>query len=436
MKIDNFPCPICDSNDYHDTELHSEKTLVLCKNCGSLWHKRDNTKEEGILDFYRKEYRQAPDHKNIIFSNNKLNYIAKFLSDFLKDKKGLICTDIGCATGYLPNWLRKLGHRATGTEYTITYRRMAEHFYGIPVTEKIEKKHKYDLISFYHVLEHMFKPDEKLKEVRECLSENGRILIAVPRFLHVYDDPSGAGATPFDQLYHKNHINLFTLTAIKNLFAKVGLEIEKEDTEMYGMTFLLKRCEPKPITPESWEANLKILQTHKQTWEHMSKGRFKEAFDLCPATPTAWIGFINQVINKDPARQQDTWNAAFAVPELTNNSKLQMHYAMWLQQQERYEEAIAAYDKVLELKPNADWFYQKGICLTMLKRHDEAIWNFGVCQKMQPFRWQECNDWAIKNACSIPTWEEKAIEQVKNEVIAMNKDKIALRPRDKVMDAV
>lgn len=437
MIIENMPCPICDTNDYHDCgDMHTEKSLVICKHCGALWHKCNPAEEDKLLEFYRKEYRAAPDHKNLIQTQNKLTYIASFLSDFLKDKKGLVCTDIGCATGYVPNWLRKLGHKATGTEYTTTFRRFAEHFYQILTTETIDKKHKYDLITFYHTLEHMMKPDAKLIEARDLLTEGGRIMVSVPRFMDVYDDPSTMGVLGFSNIYHKNHINLFTLQSVINLFHKCGLEIEKQNLEMYGMTFLLKRTDNAPvIVCEPWEKHLEMLTAHKQASKLFGEAKYKEAAELVPLFPNAHIAFIMQTVGKDPVRQKDEWEKVLAIPGMLGNSKITMQYAMWLQAQERYEEAVKEYDRLITQKPNADWFYHKGICLTLLKRYDEAIVNFRQCAQMQPIRWVECMDWAMKCACSIPTWEECAVAQIKEEMWKRNKDKVNLQPKDAVMGA-
>lgn len=434
MKIENFPCPVCDSNDYHQNGLDENKTLVVCKNCGAVWHSRDNTKEAGLLEFYRKDYRTAPDHHNLIYSQNKLMYIERFLHEWLDGKKGLVCTDVGCATGYVPNWLRKLGHRATGTEYTVSFRRFAEFFYGIPVSEEIEKKHKYDLISYYHVLEHMFRPDEKLKEARECLSDNGRIMVSVPRFLHLYDEPSTNRVPSFDNFFHKNHINLFTLQSIRNLFAKVGLVVEKENLEMYGMTFLLKKGEVGQINKENWEENNAIIIKHKEAWDEFAKGNFKKAMDIYPLFTGAWTSFIMQTIGKDPERQADVWNEVFSNPELAKSNKLRMAYAFWLQNHEKYDEAEKAFAELFERKPNADWLFQRGICLTLLKRHKEAMMMFRQAAMMQPIRWAEAMDWCAKNACSMPCWEEMAVEQVKERIFRENRDQIEIMPKDPVME--
>jgi tetratricopeptide (TPR) repeat protein len=239
----------------------------------------------------------------------------------------------------------------------------------------------------------------------------------------------------FDNLYHKNHINLFTLTAMKNLFAKVGLKVVKENLEMYGMTFLLEKCEPTAITTENWESNLDTLKKHKAAWELCNKGKLKEALAIVPLMPSAWCTYIAQTIGKDRARQNDEWLECLKIPEMQNNAKILMHYAFWLQAEERYIEAISVFTKLFDTKPNADWLFQRGICQSVLKRHDDALESFKRCASMQPLRWAECMDWSAKNACSLPTWEEVGIEQVKREIYEMNKDNIVLKSKDKVMDA-
>ena len=217
-------CYVCGEKNWVELKgVHSQSTLVVCKPCGNLAHLLEPTYEKDILEYYRKEYRKAPTSVNIITTNNKLFYIDFFLRDFLKDKKDLVCGDMGAATGYVLAWLKRLGHKVTGSEYTVTFRRVAEHFYGIPLTEELRRDWSYDLIILYHSLEHMVEPDKKLSSALEILQPEGRLLISTPFWLENIDNAGGEPCQSFDQLYHKNHINLFSKNQLKNIFRKLGL---------------------------------------------------------------------------------------------------------------------------------------------------------------------------------------------------------------------
>ncbi len=428
-------CIICNGAEFHDTKLHRAGTLQVCKTCGAVSHRKTKEDEAKVLEFYRKSYRGAPTSMNLVTTGNKLNYIIKFLADYLKDKTGLVCCDIGAATGYLPNWLRRHGHKATGTEYTVTFRRFSEHFYGIPLTEEIDKKRKYDLITIYHVAEHMVDPVSKLKELRECLTPEGRIMISVPLMGKILDDSSGAYAGRFDDVYHENHIQALSETSCKNMFRVAGLEIVKEDCKTYGQTYLLKSGEAMPPVIEDWQAVVKTLEAMKAASDAMAKGRFKEAMDIYPIYPEAIIGHIMQTCGKDPVRQQDEWEVVKQT-ELWGYDKIMGAYSAWLMQQDRKEEADKAFNEAITLRPSGDMLFFKAQNLALMGMHKEALPLFVKAAEMLPHKWQGMMDWACKMASSIPNWEERAVTEVKEAMYAQNKHAVKIEPNDAIMAEV
>lgn len=429
-------CVICNGAKFHETgNMHRAGTLRVCKTCGAVGHKPNPEGEAKVLEFYRKDYRKMPTSMNLITTGNKLNYIIKFLADYLKDKKGLVCCDVGAATGYLPNWLRRQGHKATGTEYTTTFRRFSEHFYGIPLTEEIDKKRKYDLITIYHVAEHMVDPVAKLKEYRDCLTDNGVIMVSVPLMMKFLDDSSGAYAGRFDDVFHENHLHALSETAAKNMFRVSGLEIVKEDLTTYGQTYLLKKAEPIPPVIENWEEVVKALEAMKRASDLFTKGMFKEATNEYPLYPEAAIGHIMQTCGKDNVRQEDEWNA-LKNTELWGYDKVRGAYAAWLMQQERREEADRAFTAALNIRPSADLIFFKAQNLAVMGQHQAALALFVKAAEMTPHRWESMMTWACKMASSIPTWDERAIAEVKEAMYKQNAHAVKIEPRDMVMGEV
>lgn len=433
---DTIKCIICGSTEFHHTgKLHRAGTLQVCKGCGHVSHRQKAEGEKAVLDFYRTDYRKCPTSSNLITTGNKLNYISRFLAPFLKDKKGLVCCDVGAATGYLPNYLRQLGHKATGTEYTITFRRFSEHFYGIPLTEEIDKKRKYDLITIYHVAEHMVDPAAKLREYRDCLTDTGRIMISVPMMGKFLDDSSGAYGGKFDDVHHENHIQAFSTRACENMFNACGLEIDVADCETYGQTYLLKKGEVKPIVADEWQAVLKMLCDMKKASDMMARGMFKEAMEIYPLYPEAIIGHIMQTCGKDPVRQADEWEAIKKTPNW-NYDKVRTAHAAWLMQQDKRVEANAAFDECLALRPSSDMLYFKAQNLAIMGRHHEALPLFVKAAEMAPHRWADLMTWACKMASNIPTWDERAINEIKERMYAQNKHAVMIEPKDAIMAEV
>ena len=439
-------CYICDKTDWHEVmyekdgkqvPIHADGRVAVCKNCGNAAHLVPLQSEEQIKEFYRKEYRPPPTVSNLLTTTHKQNYIAAFLREFLKGKKGLVCGDVGCATGYFPAFLRSLGHRATGCEYTLTYRRFAEHYYGIPITEELEPKHKYDLISMYHVLEHVTEPDKKLAKYAGMLAEGGHLLVSTPRWFSDLDEASGTGVASFEHLFHKNHINLFSERSLKNLFAKLGLVIVKEDQLTYGQTYLLRLASPSELAVEVvFEDPDKIAGTmreQRRAIELFVAGDAKAALDAYRKFPDAWLRMIFAIAGKEPEKQDDLFAEVFQL--MPQNLKMRRALATLLYQRGEIKKALEIYIELQQYKPNEDDHMYMGYCYSQLGNHKAAIQCFLIAAQMDPRKWVEAQNWACRSASSMPTWDEQAMQQLQVEMLRQSAGKVQIQVKDLAMDA-
>lgn len=435
-------CYICDADEnFHSLkELNPERELMVCKDCGNICYRVEPVNEDKVKEYYRKEYRPAPNHMNLLTTTNKLNYIRLFLKDYLKDKKGLVCGDVGCATGYTVNWLRSLGHKALGCEYTLTYRRFAEHFYGFPVTEELPTKHKYDFISIYHVLEHLVEPDKKLAHYASLLTDDGRMMIACPQWMDTIEEASGSSLlmghansdAAFRHWFHKDHINVFTENSIKRLFAKCGLAVEKEDFIQYGQTYLIRKAKPGEIVKgppkEDWKKQVDDIDRIRQALKQAYAGDLRAAISIWPKFTEAWIRLIFEKAMKQPDKQIALLQES--KPHLEDNARMRMALGIWFYQRQEYDKALDCFKWLVSHKPNNDAFVYMGYCLTHLNRYPEAMNAFNEALVINPTRWVELINWVCKCAASMPTWDERAVANIKEKIYAGNKDKFQIEPID------
>lgn len=430
-------CPICDTQEnWHSLkELHSKKELRACNVCGFVGFKIDEGEEKRMLDYYRHQYRPAPGYGNLLTTSHKQSYILSFLNDFLKDKKEIVTGDVGCATGYLVAMFRKLGFKATGCEYTLTYRRFAEHFYGIPITEELKDDLKYDLITVYHVLEHMIDPDKKLEKFRSYLKEDGHMLISTPQWYDTLEEASGPAITSFENLWHENHINSFSDKNLKALFKKVGLEIVKEDHFVYGQTYLVKKAEPKPLIPDDFEVPKdKIELTHLfyRAIDIFNKGDYKGAKELYPKFPDAWVNLIMNTYGKDAARQEDAWKEAFvALPR--NRKMLQVYSCIYLFQRARYEEAIKIIEDLIRVSMDEEKLMVLGQCFALTGDHKKAMNCFFKASDINPTKWAVAMDFMGKEASLMQTWDERELQKIGEE--AVKSAALSIKLHDPLLDS-
>jgi 2-polyprenyl-3-methyl-5-hydroxy-6-metoxy-1,4-benzoquinol methylase len=156
--------------------------------------------------------------KNIALKN-KLNLI-----NSLQPNKGRIL-DIGAGTGDFLLVAKKAGWITIGVEPSDRAKAIAINK-GISFVEQTSEleNHSFDLISMWHVLEHVPDLENQIKELRRLLKPSGTLIIAVPNFKSFDAKYYGKFWAAFDVPIHFWH---FSKTAIKILFEKEEIKLEK-----------------------------------------------------------------------------------------------------------------------------------------------------------------------------------------------------------------
>lgn len=217
-----------------------------------------------LEEHYRKSYRKNVVHNNLTTSNRKLQYHKQFLQSFLDqklaekpknpdpDRDATSVLDFGCAFGATLQWLRSCGWKTRGYELTDGFVNYGRNILGLDIVQSKEPDKsdygQHDLVICYHVLEHVQKPDELLPILKKCLKPGGVIELSVPVWFGPLDEPSGNHTLDYENLFHIDHIQVFSHNSIRRAIDKAGLKIVKEDTLTYGHTFLLSPTEgAKPV---------------------------------------------------------------------------------------------------------------------------------------------------------------------------------------------
>jgi 2-polyprenyl-3-methyl-5-hydroxy-6-metoxy-1,4-benzoquinol methylase len=93
--------------------------------------------------------------------------------------------DVGCGTGLFLHICEKMGYSSTGTEISAFAVKYCKKEYGISIENtSLEdsgfKPESFDMITFWHVLEHLPQPQKTLEKARDLLKPDGYLVIAVP----------------------------------------------------------------------------------------------------------------------------------------------------------------------------------------------------------------------------------------------------------------
>jgi len=169
---------------------------------------------DGKRSFFEKLYHFI---KGIALKN-KLHLIHSLSS------KGTLL-DIGAGTGEFLLICKKNGWQVTGIEPSDKAKAIAQKK-GIHIETAIGllPDHSFDVITMWHVLEHVPDLNHQLDELKRLLKPNGTIIIAVPNFnsldAKLYQEYWAAYDVPI-HLWH------FSKTAIQKIFATKDMELKK-----------------------------------------------------------------------------------------------------------------------------------------------------------------------------------------------------------------
>ena len=97
-------------------------------------------------------------------------------------RKGKIL-DVGCGTGDFLKYMASSGWEADGVETDKGAKRVAEKKLGKKIEEKLDlvnEENKYDVISMWHVLEHVYNVEDYLKKINKLLKKGGVLVVGVP----------------------------------------------------------------------------------------------------------------------------------------------------------------------------------------------------------------------------------------------------------------
>jgi 2-polyprenyl-3-methyl-5-hydroxy-6-metoxy-1,4-benzoquinol methylase len=186
---------------------------------------------ENLGKYYESEdYISHTDNKRSLFEKlyhfvksialkNKLNLI-----NSLQPNKGKIL-DIGAGTGDFLSVAKNDGWQTIGVEPSDKAKAIAKNkgVLFVSATSELEN-HSFDVISMWHVLEHVPDLDKQIKELKRLLKPTGTLVIAVPNFKSFDAKHYGKFWAAFDVPIHFWH---FSKTAIQLLFEKEEMKLEK-----------------------------------------------------------------------------------------------------------------------------------------------------------------------------------------------------------------
>jgi 2-polyprenyl-3-methyl-5-hydroxy-6-metoxy-1,4-benzoquinol methylase len=204
------PCPICNKEDI-STLLHTKDysltgkdfQVIQCANC-TLEYTDPAPSKEDIAPYYNfPSYISHTDTKegfvNQIYHkvrNYTLTQKTNWVQSLFTGHKGHLL-EVGAGTGAFAHSMFKKGWNVTALEPDESSRLKALEIYDLhllPIEELFQlEPAKYEVITLWHVLEHVHDLNAYMKTFNNLLKPNGRLIIAVPNY------------TSYDAVFYKNY---------------------------------------------------------------------------------------------------------------------------------------------------------------------------------------------------------------------------------------
>jgi 2-polyprenyl-3-methyl-5-hydroxy-6-metoxy-1,4-benzoquinol methylase len=189
-------CPICKSHnikhfiqgkDFLTTQ--ESFNIEKCESCGFLFT-QDFPSEKHIGSYYLSDnYISHSDSRNGLF--NKLyhrvrRYMLKSKAKLVEKQwaeKGTLL-DIGAGTGYFANEMKQRGWRVSAMEKNPEARNFIQKNWHIDAQDENAlsqiQQHSFQVITLWHVLEHLEHLHEIMQQLHSILQHNGTLIIALP----------------------------------------------------------------------------------------------------------------------------------------------------------------------------------------------------------------------------------------------------------------
>lgn len=218
-------CKLCNSTNIkiRHSSVRDRKDIKVyeCNECGGVFlssfdHISDEFYEEsGMLNGHvnLKEYRQK--------SYKDDNRRAYYLKEKIVGKKVL---DFGCGAGGFLYLIQDFVDEACGVELDRSINKTLNS-HGIKCYENVECiEGTYDVITLFHVVEHLKNPQEILRNLKQFLNPNGIIIVEVPNaddaLLSLYKSEDFANFT-----YWSCHLVLYNNYTLRRLAEKAEYQV-------------------------------------------------------------------------------------------------------------------------------------------------------------------------------------------------------------------
>ena len=234
-------CPVCTSRDIWP--VFPVKDYTVSGEIFQVWHCDTcrNRFTQGVPgpdtigSYYQSEEYVSHSNTSRGLINQLYQWVRRYtlgrkrntIRDWSGISKGRLL-DIGCGTGEFAATMQRAGWEVMGLEPDAGARAQAEERHGLKVAAPevlFDLQGPYDVVTLWHVLEHVHDLHGYLRQIRQLLRPGGTLFIAVPNFTAPDAVHYQAAWAAYDVPRHLYH---FSPSGMSRLLAQHGLDVQAQ----------------------------------------------------------------------------------------------------------------------------------------------------------------------------------------------------------------
>ncbi len=233
-------CPLCGGSKHSPAKYR----LARCDDCG-LIHAAGGAPARDSSEQYTARYYAERTGAGKSGSGNEIERTTR---SFSKRAEKLVrdfgpggrLLDVGCGQGFFIACMKRCGWDAVGVDVSPWAVRFAREALGLTAyegsVENVPPGERFDVVTMFHVLEHLRRPVQALEQAAEHLEDGGTLIIEGPNY---------AG---FDRLWHgelwrgftdPSHLSFFTPATYRLAIERAGLSVGRIDFQTWDPAFHL-----------------------------------------------------------------------------------------------------------------------------------------------------------------------------------------------------
>lgn len=249
-------CPVCKNSSFaHFLQCKDYVTsgemfnLDKCTNCNFVFTNPRPSFDECGKYYESEKYVSHKDNDKsfVLFlyrwiRNRNFKWKHQLISKYKPEKGKLL--DYGSGLGTFLNYCKEKGWDSVGMDVSQNARNIVKERYNIEVFPnsqiKEQESNHYDIISLWHVLEHIYDLDETIFEIHRILKDSGTLFVAVPNrkshdAMH-YKEKWDA----YDVPRHIYHYSPEDMTILMN---RLGFELVEQQGMFFDAPYVSMRSE-------------------------------------------------------------------------------------------------------------------------------------------------------------------------------------------------